>query len=265
MRISKFFNLYLQIFLVILFLLSAHLIQSKFQKPTFYISKQNSSLNLNSKLVAFTSLGHKRLISSLFWIFTILESDHEQYKKKDLNSWMFLRFKFISELEPKFLPTYTFGSLYLSIIKDDIPGATELYRRGLSIYPREKELIKDAFYHFYFQANEKNFAKQLLKNNIDLIKDQPILISLLAKNETAEGNFDLAFSLLEERIKAIDETNPLFNRLKSSLYAIKAEKDLNCLNLKQKGCSNIDYFGQKYLFENARYIAKEKWIPFRAK
>ena len=110
-----------------------------------------------------------------------------------------------------------------------------------------------------------DYLRKLLKNNLEIIKDQPILISLLAKDETAEGNYDLAYNLLEERIRAIDETNPLYLRLKASLYAIKAEKDLNCLNGNKRNCSDIDYNGQKYLLKNGRYYAKEKWIPLRAK
>lgn len=265
MKICKVFNIYLQIILIIFLLLIANQIQVNFPKPSFFVSKQSSSLNLNSKLISLTSLGHKRLISSLFWIFTILESDHEHYKQKDLNSWMYLRFKFISDLEPNFLQTYTFGGLYLSIIKDDIPGATEIYRKGLSLYPRNKELIKDAFYHFYFQANEKDFAKKILIKNLDLIKDQPILISLLAKSETAEGNFDMAFNLLSERLKTTSESSPLYERLKNSLYAIRAESDLKCLNEYKKDCRQTDLNGNKYLYRDGKYFAPEAWTPFRSK
>lgn len=265
MKISKFFNLFIQTFLIIIFLTLIQLIQGNFQKPTLFITKQDSSINLNPKLISLTSLGHKRLLSSLFWIFTILESDHEHYKQKDLNSWMYLRFKFISELDPHFLQTYTFGGLYLSIIKDDIPGATEIYRKGLALYPRNKELIKDAFFHFYFQANEKEFARNLLVKNLDLIKNETLLLSLLARYESSDGNFDLAFSILNKRLSTLNEKSPLYKKIRASLYAIKAEKDLLCLNkTKNKSkCDKVDFDGVEYLFNNKEFFAAKKWDPFK--
>lgn len=267
MRISKFFNLYVQIILIISLLIAIQLLQGNFQKPTLFISKQDSSINLNPKLVSFTSLGHKRLISSLFWIFTILESDHEHYKQKDLNSWMYLRFKFISELDPHFVQTYTFGGLYLSIIKDDIPGATEIYRKGLALFPQNKELIKDAFYHFYFQANEREFAKNLLRNNLNLIKNETLLLSLLARHESTDGNFDFAYSILKNRLSTLHENSPLYIKIRASLYAIKAEKDLLCLNSikKVEGCDKVDFDGDLYYFRNGQYFAKKNWEPFKVK
>lgn len=267
MRISKFFNLYVQFILIISLLVAIQYIQSNFQKPSLFVSKQDSSINLNPKLVSITSLGHKRLISSLFWIFTILESDYEHYKQKDLNSWMYLRFKFISELDPHFLQTYTFGGLYLSIIKDDIPGATEIYRKGLALFPRNKELIKDAFYHFYFQANDREFARNLLRNNLDLIKNETPLLSLLARHESSEGNLDLAYNILKNRLATLNENSPLYLKIKASLYAIKAEKDLLCLNNSKniEACEKNDLEGEKYILKNNQYYAKKNWEPFKIK
>ena len=265
MKISKFFNPYLQYIFIVTFLLSANFLQTFEKKPMLFVSKQNSSVNLNSSFISFSSIGHKRLISSLFWIFTILESDHEHYKKKDLNSWMYLRFKFISDLDPDFIQVYTFGGLYLSIIKDDIPGATELYKKGLKLFPRNPTLIKDAFFHFYFQVNDREFARDLLKKNLDLIKDQTLLLSLLARHETSEGNYELAFKLLLDRLKSTNESSPLYNKLKFSLYSIKAEKDLKCLNEIKNNCDLNDFNGDRYFQGKNGYEAKSTWSPFRAK
>lgn len=267
MRISKSINSYVQIILIFSSLLSTHIIQKKFHKPSFFISKQNSSVNLNPKLVSITSLGHKRLISSLFWIFTIIESDHEHYKKKDLNSWMFLRFKFISELDPSFLQAYTFGGLYLSIIKDDIPGASEIYKKGLLLFPHNKELIKDAFYHFYFQANEKEFARNLLKKNLNIIQKETLLLSLLARHESSAGNLDLAYNILVNRLSTLTENSPLYKKIRASAYAIKAEKDLTCLNNTSDNskCDSIDFDGEVYLFNNKKFYAAKRWEPFKSR
>ena len=83
-------------------LVSSWHISQKIEKPALFVSKQQSSFNVDNKFWSNFHFGQKRLISSLYWIATILESDHEHYKGKNLNSWMFLRFNTISGLEPNF-------------------------------------------------------------------------------------------------------------------------------------------------------------------
>jgi len=66
------------------------------EKPMMYISKQDQTINFDSTLYRYFNLGLKRLLSSTLWVSTIIESDIEHYKQKDLNSWMYLRFNIIS-------------------------------------------------------------------------------------------------------------------------------------------------------------------------
>lgn len=94
------------------------------------------------------------MFSSLIWTQTMLESDIEHYKEKDLNNWMYLRFKTISKLEPKFIENYRFGGQYLSIVKDDIPGASEIYDLGLRQYPNDYPLLFRAAYHFHIEEKK---------------------------------------------------------------------------------------------------------------
>lgn len=126
--------------------------------PSVQINSQLRENNFNDKLL-YINLGQKRFLSSALWIKTLIDSDLEHYKKKDLNSWLFIRFKTMSDLDPKFLEVYRFGGLYLSIIKDDIPGASFIFDKGLSIYPDDYTLNLYAGYHFYLE--QKNYEKAL--------------------------------------------------------------------------------------------------------
>ena len=86
------------------------------------------------------SMGQKRVLADLIWIATLLESDVEHYKSDDLNSWMYLRFKTLFELDPSFLTGYRFAGKYLSIVKDDLEGAKEIFEQGLANYPQDYQL-----------------------------------------------------------------------------------------------------------------------------
>lgn len=264
MRNSKYFSnapLYL---IAVASLISSYFISQKFEKPTLFITKQQSSFNLDNKFWSAFHLGQKRLISSLYWVATILESDHDHYKGKDLNSWMFLRFNTISILEPKFYETYAFGGPYLSIVKDDLSGASIIYDKGLEQYPDDYKLLRDAGFHYYFETEDLKKAR-IIYNKLSLHpKTNPLIISSLARLETESGNKEFAYKILSSKYEEIKhKPNFLTAALEKNLYALKAEIDLECLNAKSSGCSMVDFEGRAYLSRNGHYQAQKEWKPFR--
>lgn len=132
-------------------LMSACLLNLQNKKPNIVLSKQDTAININTKFLALLSAGHKRLITDTMWIQTLIESDTEHYKKKDLNSWLFIRFNTISVLDPKFYENYSYGGQFLSIVKDDLEGAIYLYEKGLAVYPDDYKLNYDTGFINYFE------------------------------------------------------------------------------------------------------------------
>lgn len=122
--------------------------------PIIVLNKQNTALNVNKNLLLFFNIGNKRLISDLLWVQTLLESDEEHYGKNDLNSWMYLRFLSISLLDPLFFENYMYGGLYLSIVKDDVLGAAEIFEKGLIYYPDNYNLNYYAGFNYYFELGD---------------------------------------------------------------------------------------------------------------
>jgi hypothetical protein len=236
-------------------------------KPNIAVSNEQKIYNLNENIMVVFNLGFSRAISSLLWVHTLLESDEEFYKKRDLGSWMFLRFKTIAALDKKFYDNYLYGGKYLSIIKDDIIGAEELFRKGLKEYPKDFWLSINTAHNYLFEMG--NTAKALkyysqVKFNPLAKKYFPLLPSLVAKIERDRGSTSTAYELLKA---AYDKstTKKFKNYYGKRLYALKAEMDLNCLNsLKSTGCSQMDFFGGPYLIDTSGiYFAKYKWKKFK--
>lgn len=251
--------------MVILILIAINLLKNT-PKPKVNISKQESTLNLKTNYLINFSLGHKRLISSLYWISTVLESDIEHYNKNDLNNWMYIRFKTISTIDPLFYLNYTFGGLYLSVIKDDLEGATDIFTSGLKIYPDDFKLLRDSAFHFYYEVGDKDLAYPLLKKLERHPKTPASLVSLLARMENEKGNSEIALKILENRLLSIDDkTSILYRVLRDHIYSIQAEIDLKCLNRIKKNCKNIDYFGEPYVFLKGEYRSTYKWSRFISK
>ncbi len=266
-RNSKHLSNLLLIFTATMGLVFCNIVTRDFEKPFIFISKQNSSVNLDKKFLNYFHLGQKRLISALFWVSTILESDVEHYKGKDLNSWMFLRFETISLLDPNFLETYSFGGPYLSIIKDDIEGASQIYKKGIAIYPQNYQLLKNAAFHFHFEAENYIESYKVLNLLKKIPNINPSVLSSLARIESSKGNLESAFTLLLDIYNQLKEkNNPLAEKIFNDLYSIKAEQDLNCLNSLSSECKKTDLLGQSYIKRaDGKYYAVKQWLPYKIK
>lgn len=265
MNINKVFNNYKILFLAFVILGLANFFSNKSEKPYFHVSKQESSINFNEQLLVKFNLGLKRMMSATLWISTILESDVDHYKGRDLNSWMFLRFHSISMLDPNFYENYYFGGTYLSIVKDDIPGANIIYEKGLNLFPNDFELLKSAGFHFYFEANDQVKAFPVYQKLQKLDPNDPLISATLSRMVAANGNLQDAFDILSALQKNHNQETLVGEKIFNFRYAIRAELDLSCLNSKLKGCQTLDLDGNPYIKNEKEFVAKKAWRPYRPK
>jgi hypothetical protein len=264
MKAVNYLKKYVHVIFAFALLLIALAINQELTKPPIVITKQDDALNLNDEMLQKFNLGLKRLLSSFLWVSTILESDIDHYKKKDLNSWMFLRFNSISILEPKFYENYVFGGMYLSIIKDDIGGAGIIYQKGVSAYPNDYYLLKNAAFHFYFEAKDLEKSYNLF-NRLQVFKGTSFTKITLSRLEAKNGNLEKAFFLLNEHQKNYPPSSMVGKKIFDYRYSVKAEIDLDCLNNNHKNCSLYDLENNSYLKINNLFKASKAWMPYRPK
>jgi hypothetical protein len=246
-----------------IFFLCACLLNSKNEKPLLILNKQDSAININKDLLVFTSFGNKRILTDLIWVQTLLESDMEHYRKKDLNNWLFLRFNTVSVLDPYFYENYFYGGQFLGIVKDDLYGASKIYDKGLEVYPDDYKLNYNAgFLNYYELDNYEKGLKYLLK-----IKNNPkapvFIQSIINKLNVSTGiNLEEVFKfVLHQYENTKDEY--LLRKLKNDLYAIKAQIDLKCLNNNQTNCETKDLEGNSYILRADGYHTLKKFRPYR--
>lgn len=265
MKLSKSLSSSLYVFFIILSLSGSYYISKTNNPPALFISKQQSTLNINENFWMYFNLGQKRLISSLYWVNTILDSDVDHYKNKDLNSWMFLRFNTISLIEPKFYENYKFGGPYLSIVKDDLNGADIIYNKGLTQYPEDYSLLLNSGFHYYFEQRNLEKAYPILLKLKKNPKTPQYIISALARIESNKGNLEDSFIILKEYQSRFRDDTVIYDKINEQLYSIKAEMDLNCLNNNLSNCSRVDLDKNPYIQQNLKYKAPKKWVPYRPK
>lgn len=246
-------------------LLAACLINLKTKKPEVILSKQDTALNINTKFLSILSGGHKRLITDLLWIQTLMESDTEHYQKRDLNSWLFLRFNTISILDPQFYQNYAYGGQFLSIVKDDLEGATVIYEKGLKLFPDDYDLNFQAGFMNYYEIGDYKKGYEFLSKVVDNPRAPSFLRSILNKIQLeTTGDLNSTYKLVEYNYETTKDTH-LKNRLWLDLYAIKAEIDLVCLNRRGLNCDTKDLNGEVYLKNGDQYFSSKSFTKYRIK
>jgi hypothetical protein len=251
------------IILASLFFALSIFLNTKFTRPEIVISKQQSAVNFNKSVLAIFSAGLRRMISSTFWVQTLLESDHDHYKNNDLNSWMYHRFKTINHLEPQFLPGYQLGGTYLYVIKDDIQGALDIFEDGHKIFPNDFEIN---YYIGIINALDlKEYEASL--PYLEQIEKHPrtsmVIKSLILKIKSSiSGDLNTAYEILLTTYNSLDnEAQKAWYR--ERIYAIKAELDLACLNSNKKNCNTTDFDGNRYIFKDGVYQTVKKYRTFK--
>lgn len=258
-------NLLILICALILFVTAIKL-HSLTKKPVIAVSTQESAVNFNILFLKISSFGNKRLLSDMIWTQTLLQSDMDQYKKKDLNNWMFLRFNTISELDPYFYENYLYGGQFLSVVKDDLEGATSLFEKGLRIFPNDYKLNYNAGFTYYFEKGDYlNGLKRM--EIIQYNPKAPIYFpSIVNKLKLGSGQLDLQsiFPLVYEQFNSTDDEG-LREKLRRDLYSIKAEIDLICLNNNKPGCDNSDFNGTPYIKKRDGFHSSSSFKLYRLK
>ncbi len=247
------------------FFLVAGILNQMTPRPVPVLSKQDTAININKNFLIFLSAGNKRLLTDLLWVQTLLESDMEHYTGKDLNSWMYIRFKTISEMDPYFYQNYVWGGQYLAIVKDDLIGATALMEKGVRYFPDDYRLNYNLGFAYYFELNE--YAKGLVY--LDKIKDHPkaptFIPSLVVKLKVETGfDYDSALSVIFDLMTSSKE-KALVEKLTKDFHSLKAERDLICLNQKKSNCELVDAYGMSYINVAGKFHSQTPFVPYRLK
>jgi len=264
---KKYYKVLVACLAISLLLLASYKLKRRIDAPPIFVSKQDSAFNLNQDFLKIFNLGLSRMISSSLWVQTLLESDLEHYKNHDLNSWMYLRFKNMAELDPLFYQAYRYGGQYLSIVKDDVYGAKKIYELGLNIYHNDFWLNFHAGFNYFFELDDYASAADCYGR----ILNQPLaskvmqLPSMWARLTASTGDLTSAYNFLHSAYEQSPPKSFLRQKYFDSLYAIKAQTDLECLNAGKGSCNLYDLKDKLYVRDaktNA-YVAQSEWRPFR--
>ncbi len=179
----------------------------------------------NSTFSKIFLFGNYRFYSSYLWTTTLLNADINHVKNHE-TSWLYYRFNLIADLDPTFYENYRHGGVYLSIIKDDIYGARDIFERGLKIFPNDFDLLYyNAFnYHFEIRDYEESYLAlkklkaapgssrvkildKIIKQAIEKRSDNLLEVEFLQK-ELENTEDELIKDVLKKKIEKIKKGSP---------------------------------------------------------
>lgn len=222
--LNRFFR-FSSFYLIFIFTIFTLHLNSILDLPQIKISKEKESLNFNDSIL-YLNGGLKRLVTSILWIKTLLDSDLERSSTFDAShsSWMFHRFMTMAKLDPKFILNFEFGGKYLSIIKDDLYGAEKLYLFGLKYHPHSYDLNFNLAFVYFSELNQPLLALPLLLKIKDY-HEAPVFIHALIATLMMKGNVEKEqIILFLEKAKKETDLEHLILRYNKKLEALRKNK-----------------------------------------
>jgi tetratricopeptide (TPR) repeat protein len=171
----------------------------------------------------YFTFGYDDMVADLFWLrlqqdFGICEQQRggssfsaDSGKRVGRNrtpscryGWGYHMLNLITDLAPRFTLPALLGPMILSVVADDIDGATILFDKSLNMYPNNWELNYRAGYHFMLELEDRERASLLFQKSYENggPKWLPLLI---ARVQSEQGRFSLAEKVISDLLKKMPE------------------------------------------------------------
>lgn len=166
---------------------------------------------VNPKIIT-RLLGSRLLVADMIWIDLLLKADH-RHEGKPFTS-MYEAAKTMLILDPTNYYAYYLVGLYLSVIKDDIKGATDILREGA----KQLELNKGAYtrpeawkvffmlgYNLIFEEMETEEGSIWVQKAAALPQSPKYVKDLGKKVSTTHGKYEVASHVLADFYRKLED------------------------------------------------------------
>ncbi|MBE8221942.1 MAG: hypothetical protein HAW60_04345 [Bdellovibrionales bacterium] len=168
------------------------------------------------------SFGYADYYADILWLRLIQDIDFcEKGKNKCSQGWAYKMLDTITELSPKFRSAHSSGALTLSVLVNDIAGATKIFHKAIKQFPDDWEVLYRAAYHFLLEEKDNVIAAKLLQRSAK--NGGPNwLYSLASRLHKKEGSLLLGIISLESYLKSLKKQKNI-KKVKKRLFLLKKE------------------------------------------
>ena len=171
------------------------------------------------KTIGVLSFGYPFLVSSLLWLRFLQETPIRAVPEGSM-SWVYLDLNSISIIDPDFVPVYSHGAMYLSVITSDREGARRLLEKAVSKYPSIWKYRAYLAYHYQYEMNNIAGAAEQYRLAAPL-PGAPEYFGLLASTLLEKtGRRDASISILKSMMNSVQDPS-IIKRFKSKLKKLE--------------------------------------------
>lgn len=179
-------------------------------------------------------LGIRLAVADLIWLDALIKSDtvHE----KDSYTSVYKAFKAATFLDPDNLPVYYVAGTYLSVVKDDVHGATSILREGVQHMQSHAFTWHGAWqvpfmlgYNLIFEEHELEEGSRWV-GEAAKFEHAPAAVKKLAQTVSTErGQLEVASRILNDIYRKTEKADERA-KIERKLLAIASKQDLVELN-----------------------------------
>ena len=165
------------------------------------------------KNLRFLTLGYNQVIGDLLWLRTIQDfdfcetkppgvSDPREFKCK--KGWVFQMIDGVTEVDPRFRAPHLSGALMLSVVVNDIEGASRIFDKATVRFPNDWQILMNGAYHS--MQEEHDLVKASRRLHEAALNGAPKwTYSLVARLQQRTGQLEFAKATLEAASASTDD------------------------------------------------------------
>jgi hypothetical protein len=165
------------------------------------------------------SFGYAFAFASYLWTRFLIHTPPVKMGQNEV-SWIYLDLNAISIIDPSFIPVFTHGASYLSIITEDKKGGRLLLERGVQLFPNFWRIRAFLAYHYQYELGENRLAAEQYDIASRLPGAPPFFSALAATLYEKSGEKELAIKFLRSMMDNVADEG-IRKRLQQKLTAFE--------------------------------------------
>ncbi len=214
------------------------------------------------------AFGFDSFLSSLLWVQVLQKADHSPLKSDEV-SWEYAQLEAITTLDPRFAEGYTYGAVFLSVLRRDKLGGKLLLEKWANRYPTHWRPAYMLGMHHYEELGDYTSAAPLILRAGGMRNAPKWLSSLGLRLLSESGSLINAIAAAVEVAKVSkDPVNLLYvnNRIRALNYHIQkkefADRHLGTKSGGDRQLASLDFSAQTDVPDLVKQTLSERF-PFR--
>ena len=173
-------------------------------------------LSVDPHFLPYLALNYDLAVADFIWLRFIQGMDQPVIDIKN-KGWLYQMLKGVITLDERFRMAYKAGGIWLTAIRRDTEGATDILTLGTLQYPNDWSLHLQLLYHHLWETRDDEKAREVAEKTSKIEGAPVFLKTLVSQFMSREGKYDAAIAYLKNQMDQTEkewEKKAFLERLK---------------------------------------------------